>query len=150
MRHNFTKVYVCDYIKDKFLHDRVGKFLGCEMTHTTTLIEISVYKGDLFSNVKKSASELLVARSWQTSDSYQNRVPPDKCHMTESRFKCTTHWVLRYQLLVFNWSQAQVHFFRGNSVCFLFMVKIELLQKDISQKISPELRFWRRLNEYSI
>ena len=60
--------------------------------------------------------------------------------------KCTTHWVLRYQLLVFNWSQAQVHFFRGNSVCFLFMVKIELLQKDISR----ELRFWQRLNEYII
>ena len=27
MQHNFTKVYVCDYIKDKFLHDRVESFL---------------------------------------------------------------------------------------------------------------------------
>ena len=46
---------------------------------------ICILKGDLFSNVKKSVSELLVARSWQSSDSYQNRVPADKCHMTVSR-----------------------------------------------------------------
>ena len=55
------------------------------MTHTTTLIDTAVYKGDLFSNVKKSVSELLVARSWQSSDSYQNRVPADKCHITVSQ-----------------------------------------------------------------
>ena len=55
------------------------------MTHTTTLIDIAVYKGDLFSNVKKSVSGLLVARSWQSSDYYQNRVPADKCHMTVPR-----------------------------------------------------------------
>ena len=32
-------------------------------------------------------------------------------------------------------------FFRENSVCFLFMTKVEFLQKDISSKIPRELCF---------
>ena len=36
------------------------------------------------------------------------------------------------QSLVFNWSRARVPFLRWNSVCFLLMAKVELLEKDIS------------------
>ena len=41
----------------------------------------------------------------------------------------TSYWFLTIK---YYWSQAQVHYFKRNPVCFLLMAKVELLQKDTS------------------
>ena len=55
-----------------------------------------------------------------------------------------------FKFSVFNWSQVKVHFFGRNSVCFLLMMKVVPLQKDVSENIPRELRFWSWLNLYIV
>ena len=67
--------------------------------------------------------------------------------------RCSNNWVGCFkfstdQLLVYNWSLAQLHLFKTDLVCFLPMMKVELLQRDISLRIPRKLGFWPWLNLY--
>ena len=80
----------------------------------------------------------------------QNGVSPDQCHMTVSWLQVynSVRWRVCFlifssdQILVFNWLMALSNFFRKNSVCSLFMAKVEFFLKEVSLKIPWDLRFW--------